>query len=231
MVVEIQNVLNASLAIVSVVTAFFAIVVLAHLSKSRRAELLKRPAIIAFSSLSLAYVLFAVGNIWYYFDQINAGNADLFWVTGSVLMLVGFMAFAWHLYNERSSSRKAGFITLLVTAVVVLAIYMTISNVSSIGNEPNQFQLFLDYFYPISGGLIILFAGFVFFFSEKIPFINTAMYLFATANMVSFLGDFLGLYLPEGTYGIFGASIDGLYLAQYVISFFAFAVLNDALKK
>ncbi len=224
MVVEaLQGNLYLITLIFALLTAILGIIVINSLFKDKLEELFSDLKFFIFFFLITGYVLFALGELsWYLLFKVfemppTVSIPDLYWVSGSAVMFLSFIALSYTLYKNNGELSKLNILLILGAILAVVVTYF----VSTIDLEATKSQgnVFLGYFYPIMSTLILITsANLLFHFRNVDPYEQKLILLFY-ANIGFLLGDLLYIYTSsQGIYGTLGMISDLAYIGAYCLS-------------
>ncbi|MDP3640139.1 MAG: hypothetical protein Q8R53_02970 [Nanoarchaeota archaeon] len=225
MVVELQSTLNLVIVVFASLTAFLGIIVVNTLFRNKLKELFSDAQFFIFFFLVFGYSLYALGEVTWFlilnlFQIYSIGSMpDIYWVSGTVLMLLPLIALSRRLYRTDSHYRNP-FPLLVFGAVLLLVALFSVSLIKG---------SFLDYYYAGIGALILVASIPLFIFYRMLQssgsFEANLVYLFFS-NICFLLSQFLYTYIvPREIYGSLGVLADSMYALGYFLSAFAFLML------
>src|SRR3989338_2194328 len=164
MVVELQSTLNLVIVVFAFLTAFLGIIVINTLFRNKLKELFSDAQFFIFFFLVFGYSLYALGEVTWYlifnlFEIYSVGSMpDLYWVSGTLLMLLPLIALDRRLYRTDNQSRNS--LPLLVFGAVLF--FVALFYVSLVKGS------ILDYYYAGIGSLILVASTPLFLYSRTL---------------------------------------------------------------
>ncbi|PIN87176.1 hypothetical protein COV19_00805 [Candidatus Woesearchaeota archaeon CG10_big_fil_rev_8_21_14_0_10_44_13] len=221
----------------AVLTAAFATLTVIRIWRKKSQENVKDFLINVFIMLAAGYILYAIAELsWNIIGQRTGqttfvGFPDYFWIAGVVMVFSGFLYFSYKMYQRHGSLQKGISIMSIATAFSYLIIYYLISNFI-LGAQAGEtsFEIFLDYFYPISSAAIFIISLSTYAFFRRLETLGRPLLFLVLYNASSFCGDMLYTYYSwNDIYGMPGLLSDGFYTLSYILSFVAFLMISRAL--
>ena len=227
----ISRTLSISIDIFAVLTAIFA-VLLVHKLWKKPVSNIKGILVKVFSSLAIGSILFAVAEIWWEIVVLSGsdpalGTAEIFWIAGILFFILGYGYFTFYMYKEHQKTGKGIILTGAATIIAGSIVYFLITNyIFGYQSGETTYEIFLDYFYPITSAIILVLVIAVFMFFKDIGNIGKPLLLLAIGSTFSFLADMLYTYYSwNEIYGIPGILSDSFYSTDYLLSAVAFYML------
>ena len=194
---------------------------------------LSKTTLAVFTLLAVGYILFSLGELsWYliygFVQRLPLASVpDMYWILGTVALLIGFVLFALSMYKEHGGVAHGILLMFIAGAVVAGILYFVLSK-GIIKPGESGFSAFLSFYYPIVSALILLASLNVYLFFEKTNnSMAPSLLLFMIANAITFIGDVLFIYYSsQGIYGFIGIASDILYICAYTFLVVAFWMIG-----
>jgi len=176
-----------------------------------------------FGLISITFITFAIAEVSWDIIELMGGVAALgipefFYIIGSLTAIGGFGYLSYYLYKAHGLGKKFTYTILFAALISLIIFYMTYFFI--LGNQEGEssFEIFLDYFYPISSALIVIFSFSAYFFFEKFKKFGNQILLLAVAFFAMFLADMLYTYYTWNEItGITAIMSDSLFILFYLI--------------
>ena len=190
---------------------------------------LNKTTLAVFTFLAVGYILFGLGELsWYliygFVQKLPLASVpDMYWVLGTVALLIGFVLFSLSMYKEHGNIGHGLLLMSIAGAVAAGLLYFVLSK-GIIKPGESGFAAFLSFYYPIISSLILLASLNVYLFFEKVhSSMAPSLLLFMLANGTTFFADLLFIYYSsQGEYGLVGITSDLLYVCAYAFLVIAF---------
>lgn len=222
MVFDLHSVLYPAIVVFAFLTTVIGVIMLNALFGNKIKELFSDTKYFIFFFLIAGYFLYALGELTWYliftvFEETSLGGMpDFYWVTGTLLMLLAFLALSKTLYQEHE---KYKLFSLLFGGALLLILVISIITIAGASG-------FLSYFYPIISSLIVASSATLLLFFEKLDLFESKLVYLFFSNVGFLLAEVIYTYLtPREIYGLLGAFADILYLLSYILSAWAFLTL------
>jgi len=238
MTLESTQMITYSLIDISaVIAAILAMVVVWLIYKKEEWKGIKKTVFITFLLLAIGLVSYTVAEIMWSIISWTGGSPALsiteyFWIIGSVLLFSGFMYFAVFMCKVKGETKKC-VLRLVTMGAVAIAVpsYLVGNFIIGFQQGESAFEIFLDYFYPISSALILIASLSVYSFFKKAEELGKPLLYLAISAFFLFLGDmFYTYYSWNDIYGITGLLSDSFYAVQYILAAIGFYLLFKLLR-
>lgn len=232
---DLQSGLYLITLILALSTAILGLISANTLFKNKLKELFSDINFFIFFFLIFGYICFALAELcWYLLFKLlgempSASMPDVYWIAGSVFLLIAFVTFSAHMHKNQGSYvhvLSSIILTAVILGLVIVYVYIINAGGATVGN------IFLGYFYPIMSSLILISSLSVFLFYKNIGLFKTNFLLLVLANLAFLGGDLLYVYITfTGGYGSAGILSDILYIAAYslcTVSFLSLLIKTKA---
>ncbi|MFH2028449.1 MAG: hypothetical protein ABIJ08_04885, partial [Nanoarchaeota archaeon] len=175
---------------------------------------------------------------WSIIDELMGQNPQLgfpeyFWIMGALFFMAGFAYFTVYTYKKYQASKKSIITLVLVTLVSAAIVTYLIGNfIVGFQEGESVFEIFLDYYYPVTSAIILILSISVYSFYKELEELGKPLLFLALSTVVGFIADMLYTYWSwNDIYGVPGLISDSLYGIDYILSAAAFYLLFRLAKK